>query len=277
MDSGSENLRVVVGVDGSGPSQEALRWAARHARLTGAVVEAVCVWETPSEVGWAELRPPRPDSTWRTPGGASPTASRPCSVTPGRLRRARDPGAGRSVGSPGEGVRGRRPAGGRQQGTRSLRAGRAGLRQPAVRSARRVPGGGRQGEGSRAFVRDGPGPTGRAGHPGPGASPAGLRLRDGRAVEIAVDVHHPFDRSGEALGHRYERRVAHLTVEGHPSPGDRYADATPGDREEGAITSCLTSSARSSSVRRKTLSTSIRLTMPLRTPRSSTTGRRLTR
>ncbi|MFJ8576416.1 universal stress protein [[Kitasatospora] papulosa] len=53
MDSGSENLRVVVGVDGSGPSQEALRWAARHARLTGAVVEAVCVWETPSEVGWA--------------------------------------------------------------------------------------------------------------------------------------------------------------------------------------------------------------------------------
>ncbi|MDF6022471.1 universal stress protein [Streptomyces sp. JH34] len=53
MGSESENPRVVVGVDGSGPSQEALRWAAQHAQLTGAVVEAVCAWETPSEAGWA--------------------------------------------------------------------------------------------------------------------------------------------------------------------------------------------------------------------------------
>ncbi|MET8172241.1 universal stress protein [Streptomyces clavifer] len=45
--------RVVVGVDGSSPSQEALRWAAHHAQLTGAVVEAVCAWDTPSEIGWA--------------------------------------------------------------------------------------------------------------------------------------------------------------------------------------------------------------------------------
>ncbi|MGW1094444.1 universal stress protein [Streptomyces sp. NPDC002455] len=45
--------RVVVGVDGSSASQEALRWAAQHAQLTGAVVEAVCAWDTPSEIGWA--------------------------------------------------------------------------------------------------------------------------------------------------------------------------------------------------------------------------------
>ncbi|WP_327111142.1 universal stress protein [Streptomyces sp. NBC_01341] len=53
MDGDSTTPRVVVGVDGSGPSQEALRWAAHQAQLTGAVVEAVCAWETPSEVGWA--------------------------------------------------------------------------------------------------------------------------------------------------------------------------------------------------------------------------------
>ncbi|MEV2245694.1 universal stress protein [Streptomyces sp. NPDC049970] len=53
MDSDTETPRVVVGVDGSDASQEALRWAAHHAQLTGAVVEAVCAWDTPSEIGWA--------------------------------------------------------------------------------------------------------------------------------------------------------------------------------------------------------------------------------
>lgn len=45
--------RVVVGVDGSPASYEALRWAVRHARTVGAVVEAVHAWETPSSAGWA--------------------------------------------------------------------------------------------------------------------------------------------------------------------------------------------------------------------------------
>jgi nucleotide-binding universal stress UspA family protein len=53
MGSDTEPPRVVVGVDGSGPSQEALRWAAHHAQLIGGVVEAVCAWDTPSEIGWA--------------------------------------------------------------------------------------------------------------------------------------------------------------------------------------------------------------------------------
>lgn len=37
--------RIVVGVDGSEPSKDALRWAARQARLTGASLEAVMSWE----------------------------------------------------------------------------------------------------------------------------------------------------------------------------------------------------------------------------------------
>jgi nucleotide-binding universal stress UspA family protein len=37
--------RIVVGVDGSGASSDALRWAARQAHLTGASLEAVISWE----------------------------------------------------------------------------------------------------------------------------------------------------------------------------------------------------------------------------------------
>jgi nucleotide-binding universal stress UspA family protein len=40
--------RIVVGVDGSVPSKAALAWALGQARLTGAAVEAVIVWEFPS-------------------------------------------------------------------------------------------------------------------------------------------------------------------------------------------------------------------------------------
>ncbi len=46
--------RIVVGVDGSGPSLAALRWAVRQARLTGARVEAVAAWHYPAGDGWAE-------------------------------------------------------------------------------------------------------------------------------------------------------------------------------------------------------------------------------
>jgi nucleotide-binding universal stress UspA family protein len=40
--------RIVVGVDGSPSSRNALRWAVRQARLTGAVVDAVHAWSAPS-------------------------------------------------------------------------------------------------------------------------------------------------------------------------------------------------------------------------------------
>jgi nucleotide-binding universal stress UspA family protein len=48
--------RIVVGVDGSPSSQEALRWAVRQAGLTGGTVDAVMAWEYPSAIGgygWA--------------------------------------------------------------------------------------------------------------------------------------------------------------------------------------------------------------------------------
>jgi nucleotide-binding universal stress UspA family protein len=43
--------RIVVGVDGSPSSLEALRWAARAARLAGGTVDAVTAWEYPAGVG----------------------------------------------------------------------------------------------------------------------------------------------------------------------------------------------------------------------------------
>jgi nucleotide-binding universal stress UspA family protein len=44
---------VVVGVDGSEASADALRWAVRYARMTGATVRAVTVWHYPASFGWA--------------------------------------------------------------------------------------------------------------------------------------------------------------------------------------------------------------------------------
>jgi nucleotide-binding universal stress UspA family protein len=48
--------RIVVGVDGSPPSREALCWAVRQAALTGSVVDAVIAWHDPaSYAGYAWL------------------------------------------------------------------------------------------------------------------------------------------------------------------------------------------------------------------------------
>ena len=43
---------VVVGVDGSTESQNALRWAAQLAAGLGAAVQVVGVWEYPISLGW---------------------------------------------------------------------------------------------------------------------------------------------------------------------------------------------------------------------------------
>jgi nucleotide-binding universal stress UspA family protein len=48
--------RIVVGVDGSEPSVEALRWAVHQAELTGGTVDAVIAWQYPiaaGGLGWA--------------------------------------------------------------------------------------------------------------------------------------------------------------------------------------------------------------------------------
>ncbi|MDH6574689.1 universal stress protein [Kitasatospora sp. MAP5-34] len=47
--------RIVVGVDGSPSSKQALRWAVGQARLTGAVVEAVICWLFPTMYGRAPM------------------------------------------------------------------------------------------------------------------------------------------------------------------------------------------------------------------------------
>lgn len=39
------SARIVVGIDGSESSEDALRWAVAQARLTGATVEAVYAWD----------------------------------------------------------------------------------------------------------------------------------------------------------------------------------------------------------------------------------------
>jgi nucleotide-binding universal stress UspA family protein len=48
---------IVVGVDGSESSLDALEWAAGQARLVGASLEAVAAWEWPTSYGWAPAWP----------------------------------------------------------------------------------------------------------------------------------------------------------------------------------------------------------------------------
>lgn len=50
--------RVVVGVDASAESQEALRWAARYARLIGASLDVVHAWHPAEEHAWLQSLPP---------------------------------------------------------------------------------------------------------------------------------------------------------------------------------------------------------------------------
>lgn len=49
--------RIVVGVDGSHSSKEALRWAVRQAELTETSVEAVIAWHYPEPTGGYGYRP----------------------------------------------------------------------------------------------------------------------------------------------------------------------------------------------------------------------------
>lgn len=58
-----DGARIVVGVDGSGPAEAALRWAAEQAGLTGARIDAVIAWEYPLfSVGEVLLPPHDPES-----------------------------------------------------------------------------------------------------------------------------------------------------------------------------------------------------------------------
>jgi nucleotide-binding universal stress UspA family protein len=56
-DPQSGSGRIVVGVDGSSFSEEALRWAVGQARLTGQPVEAVTSWSSPVDLGMGTAGP----------------------------------------------------------------------------------------------------------------------------------------------------------------------------------------------------------------------------
>ena len=54
---GSGEHKIVVGVDGSGSSVLALRWAAHYAAQLAARLEVVMAWEYPASIGWATIAP----------------------------------------------------------------------------------------------------------------------------------------------------------------------------------------------------------------------------
>lgn len=49
----SANPRIVVGVDGSPASEQALHWALDYARAVGGTIQAVAAWEYPAFYGWS--------------------------------------------------------------------------------------------------------------------------------------------------------------------------------------------------------------------------------
>jgi nucleotide-binding universal stress UspA family protein len=53
MTDGDARARIVVGVDGSQQSKQALRWAAQLAQLSNAYVHAIAAWQFPVGVGWS--------------------------------------------------------------------------------------------------------------------------------------------------------------------------------------------------------------------------------
>lgn len=59
----SDALRVVVGVDASEASKDALRWAARYAEVIDAPLEVVHCWHLADEYAWIQPLPPPADPT----------------------------------------------------------------------------------------------------------------------------------------------------------------------------------------------------------------------
>lgn len=53
--------RIVVGVDGSASSKDALRWAADEAGRRGDAIEVVLVWDNPYRDMWLPANPPGTD------------------------------------------------------------------------------------------------------------------------------------------------------------------------------------------------------------------------
>ncbi len=54
---GSDERKIVVGIDGSDSSVLALRWAAHYAALLPAKLQVVMAWEYPPSFGWTTIAP----------------------------------------------------------------------------------------------------------------------------------------------------------------------------------------------------------------------------
>jgi nucleotide-binding universal stress UspA family protein len=55
--SGTREPRIVVGIDGSQQSNDALRWAGYFGAVMSARLEVVTAWEYPPSFGWAAIAP----------------------------------------------------------------------------------------------------------------------------------------------------------------------------------------------------------------------------
>lgn len=58
----SANHRIVVGVDGSPASEQALRWAVDYAKAVGGTINAITAWEYPAFYGWGGTAVPTGES-----------------------------------------------------------------------------------------------------------------------------------------------------------------------------------------------------------------------
>ena len=54
--------RIVVGVDGSASSKDALRWAARLGTALGVGIDAISAWRSPRPTAGAGCRPTTPST-----------------------------------------------------------------------------------------------------------------------------------------------------------------------------------------------------------------------
>lgn len=135
--SGGHTSRVVVGVDGSPASYEALRWAVRQARLMGATVDAVAAYDVPGGVGWSA---PAVDADFDEAQARQTLADeiRSVLVQVGEVPLTEHVVRGHAA-KVLLGLVRRRAAGGGQQGAGRLRPPAAGIGQPAMRPARLLP------------------------------------------------------------------------------------------------------------------------------------------
>ena len=135
--SGDGERRIVVGVDGSASSTDALAWALKQAALTGAVVDAVIAWEVPANYSFLVQVPV--DINYA--GIAAQVAADAIAEVsgPGEQVKIRSTVA---EGSPArvllDASAGSGAAGGRQPRAWRIRRGPARLGQPALRAPRHV-------------------------------------------------------------------------------------------------------------------------------------------